>query len=49
MAAAVAAAVAAAAAGTFQEDPTLGNEAAEMGAVADATGEVAATGGHISY
>ena len=45
----MAAAVAAAAAGTFQEDPTLGNEAAEMGAVADATGEVAATGGHISY
>ena len=40
--------MAAATVGTSQEDPTRGNEAAGMGAVADATGEVAATGGHTS-
>ena len=40
--------MAAATVGTSQEDPTRENEAAEMGAVADATGEVVATGGHTS-
>ena len=40
--------MAAVTAGTSQEDPTRGSEAAEMVAVAGATGEVAATGGHIS-